>query len=127
MPTVNIWGVVGNSAAALPMVRLVPVVPASQGYMLAWSTVDQGIDYAPVSFDFTSLNTTFVGNVSLATSKVYQINGTQVVSARRTGWTPPTGTATRTAFDPATVTLSQLAERMKALLDDLTAHGLIGA
>ena len=30
-----------------------------------------------------------------------------------------TGTATRTTFDTATVTLPQLAERVKALLDDL--------
>ena len=35
------------------------------------------------------------------------------------GWQQPTGTATRTAFDTATVTLPQLAERVKAILDDL--------
>lgn len=34
--------------------------------------------------------------------------------------------ATRTTFATSTVTLQQLAERMKALIDDLTAHGLIG-
>ncbi|MFM6453108.1 MAG: hypothetical protein ACKPH7_15015, partial [Planktothrix sp.] len=56
----------------------------------------------------------------------FSVGGNQVVSARRTGWTTPTGTATRTAFSTATVTLPQLAERVKALIDDLTAHGLIG-
>jgi hypothetical protein len=35
------------------------------------------------------------------------------------GWQANTGTATRTAFDTATVTLPQLAERVKALVDDL--------
>ena len=35
----------------------------------------------------------------------------------------PTGTATRTAFDTETVTLPQLAERLKALIDDLRARG----
>ncbi len=50
----------------------------------------------------------------------------QVVGARRTGWTAATGTATRTTYDTATVTTAQLAERVKALLDDLIAHGLIG-
>ena len=39
---------------------------------------------------------------------------------RYTGWALPTGTSTRTTFDTATVTLSQLAERVKALLEDLT-------
>ena len=34
-------------------------------------------------------------------------------------WQDATGTATRTAFDTASVTLPQLAERLKALLDDL--------
>lgn len=40
---------------------------------------------------------------------------------RRTGWGTATGTATRTTFDTATVTLSQLAERVKAMIDDLHA------
>lgn len=56
--------------------------------------------------------------------------GTRVLSGRRTGWSTPTGTATRTAFDTATVTTWQLAERVKALIDDLHAtagHGLIGS
>lgn len=53
--------------------------------------------------------------------------GNQLVTARQTGWGAPTGTATRTTFDTATVTLAQLAERMHALIDDLTTHGLIGA
>lgn len=57
----------------------------------------------------------------------YQVAGTQVVGARITGWGAPTGTATRTAFATGSVTLAQLAERVKALIDDLTIHGLIGA
>ena len=38
---------------------------------------------------------------------------------RLAGWARPTGTATRTTFDTATVTLPLLAERVKALVDDL--------
>lgn len=55
------------------------------------------------------------------------VAGTQAITTRRTGWAAATGTATRTTFDTATVTLPQLAERVKALTDDLTTHGLIGA
>ena len=60
-----------------------------------------------------------------ATSFVVGTN--QVVSSRKSGWVAPTGTPTRTTFATSTVTLPQLAERVKALIDDLTTHGLIGA
>jgi hypothetical protein len=66
-----------------------------------------------------------VNGSAKATSFVVGIS--QVVSARRTGWAAPTGTATRTTFATSTITLPQLAERVKALIDDLTTHGLIGA
>lgn len=55
-----------------------------------------------------------------------KVLGTQVLGPRRTGWGGPTGTATRTTFATSTVTLSQLAERVKALIDDLLTHGAIG-
>jgi hypothetical protein len=55
-----------------------------------------------------------------------RINAAQVVTSRRTGWAAPSGTATRTSFATETVTTAQLAERVKALIDDLTTHGLIG-
>lgn len=38
----------------------------------------------------------------------------------------PTGTATRTTFATGSVTLAQLAERVKALIDDLRSVGLLG-
>lgn len=58
-----------------------------------------------------------------------RIAGTAVLGARRTGWAVPTGTATRTTFNTASVTLPQLAERVKGLIEDLhstAGHGLIG-
>lgn len=55
-------------------------------------------------------------------------SGTGVINiTTRTGWAAATGTATRTTFDTATVTLSALAEAVKALLDDLTVSNIIGA
>lgn len=57
------------------------------------------------------------------------VGGTKVIGTRKTGWSTATGTPTRTSFDTATVTLAQLAERVKALIDDLhgtAGHGLIG-
>lgn len=55
------------------------------------------------------------------------IGGIQVLSGRQTGWTAATGSATRTTFATGSVTLPQLAERVKALLDDLLTNGIIGA
>ena len=55
--------------------------------------------------------------------------GVQVLGQRKTGWAIPTGTATRTTFATGSVTLPQLAERVKALIEDLhgtAGHGLIG-
>lgn len=73
----------------------------------------------------------------------YQIFGTQVVASRRTGWAADTGTANRTAnvtysgtaeaaYTQATVQslmdkVRDLSQTIKALKDDLIAHGLIGA
>lgn len=66
-------------------------------------------------------------NGDISTREQYLVDGTQVVTNRQTGWGAPTGTATRTTFATGTVALSQLAERVHALIDDLTTHGLIGA
>ncbi len=66
-------------------------------------------------------------NGSVNTTSIYRVDGTQVLTNRQTGWGSPTGTATRTTFATGTVTLPQLAERVHALIDDLTTHGLIGA
>lgn len=56
----------------------------------------------------------------------YRVDGVKVVGNRVTGWSAATGTGSRAAFDTATVTLTQLAQRLKSLIDDLTTHGLIG-
>jgi hypothetical protein len=64
------------------------------------------------------------GNVITATDGV-QANG--VTLARTAGWRAPTGTATPTTFDTRTATTQQVAERLKALIDDLAAKGILGA
>jgi hypothetical protein len=47
------------------------------------------------------------------------VHAEAVARATFAPWAAATGTATRTTFDTNTVTLSQLAERVKALIDDL--------
>jgi hypothetical protein len=50
----------------------------------------------------------------------------QAITEVKRGWTAPTGTALRTTFDTSTVTTEQLAQRVKALIDDLTNKDVIG-
>ena len=57
----------------------------------------------------------------------YRVDNVKVVGNRAVGWGTPSGAASRTTFDTASVTTAQLAERVKALIDDLRAHGLIGS
>lgn len=81
-----------------------------------------------------SINGTPIGSTARASVKgtdvdansAFRFNGVQVVNGRKPGWAAATGTATRTTFDTTTVTLPDVAERVKALIDDLIAHGLIG-
>ena len=54
-------------------------------------------------------------------------DGVKVLGTRATGWAAMTGTATRTTAATGSVTTAQLAERVKALIDDLITHGIIGA
>lgn len=77
-------------------------------------------------------------NVSVS----YKVSGTQVVSARRTGWTASTGSVNRGAFDSdltqtigtsysqsEIIALENMVidarRRLKAMEDDLRSHGLI--
>lgn len=67
------------------------------------------------------------GNAHIPSGSSWQVGGVDVVGDRVTGWSAATGTATRSTFATSSVSLSALAERVKALIDDLIAHGLIGA
>ena len=64
------------------------------------------------------------GNLITASDGV-EANGVSL--AKTAGWGAPTGRADRRAFDTSTATTEQLAERLKALIDDLAAKGLLGA
>lgn len=64
------------------------------------------------------------GHLNLTRLKV---DGVNTVGSRKTGWTAPSGTATRTGFTTSTATTQDVAEALKGLIDDLTSHGLIGS
>lgn len=98
-----------------------------------------GYGFIGVHDDFATARIQLTGGASFLTPNInitdngfgaeYRIGGNAVVRARRVGWTFPSGVSSRASFDTATVTTQQLAERVKALLEDLgpsLGHGLIG-
>ena len=87
----------------------------NSGALLIGGTTDDGVNKLRVS-----------GGVTVDTGNSYKVNDVAVVGVRKTGWAAATGTATRTTFATTTVTTEQLAQRLKALIDDLISHGLIG-
>lgn len=52
---------------------------------------------------------------------IYDSGTGAITVSRQTGWGAPTGTVSRATFDPSTVTLEQLAQRLAALVTDLLA------
>lgn len=108
-----------NSADTLVLQRFTDTTPA--GYFLRAVNAANNSNLAIIDY---AGNATFTGLVNGAS---FYVGANQVVGARATGWAAATGTATRTTFATGSVTLPQLAERVKALIDDLTTHGLIGA
>jgi len=87
-----------NATVTYPIGTEVPTAPTSlaAGIMYSWTKVS------------TTGSGTWVGEVKSAA-----------------GWAAATGTATRTTFATSTVTAEQLAERVKALIDDLTTLGIL--
>lgn len=66
------------------------------------------------------------GNLAISGGALL-LGGDQIAGPRRTGWAVAAGTGARSSFDTASVTTEALAQRVKALIDDLTTHGLIGS
>lgn len=97
------------------------------GQRLSW--FNAGVRNASFTGGSTTLVLSGVAlNVANPVSTVaLQAAGVSVVGTRKTGWALATGTTSRSSFDSDTVTTAQLAQRVKALIDDLSAHGLIGA
>lgn len=113
-----------TSTATVP-VPTAAVHAAASNTTRASLRIDAGV--APTS-PFTGDVWMNVSNNSLTLNfPLLNLGNKQVLTTTRTGWTTPTGTSTKGTFDTATVTLEELAQRLKALIDDLITHGLIGA
>jgi hypothetical protein len=61
----------------------------------------------------------------IQTSGGYAINDQQIIGARQTGWGANSGATSKAAFNTATATTQDVAQRLAALIQDLKNHGLI--
>ncbi len=123
-------GMFGGFVAARPFdgveIRYVAGIGTVQAVTAAGGAMPLRVSGSDVRFHVSGGDRMTIDNIAANFTVPIQRGGTQVVGARATGWAAMTGTATRTAYDTATVTTTQLAERVKALIDDLRSHGLIG-
>jgi len=93
------------------------VVVFGDGHKLLW-----GKD----SIKYVNVDSSLDANLMNFSGYNIGINSTKILGSRKTGWGTPSGTSDKTTFATSTVTTEQLAERVKALIDDLRSHGLIG-
>lgn len=116
-----------NSAWAGGGVRPLLTDNAGMGYATDAATFRTTISAQPRSEWLDAFDS--LTNASLGLSGFYRRNANDTLGLAypKTGWTAATGTATRSTFVTGSVTLSVLAEHVKALIDDLISHGLIGA
>jgi len=71
----------------------------------------------------TTASPTFV---DVNATGVLKVDGTQVVGNQQSNWQPMGGTPnTQSLYDVSTVTLAQLAARVKGIQDALATHGMI--
>jgi hypothetical protein len=98
------------------------------GYTFMELTVGGTINLNPyagysgnINLSNSSATTTILGTVSLTGTSLGLYGATPVA---RPTYGAPTGAATRTTFATGSVTLAQLAERVKAIVDDLRSVGL---
>jgi hypothetical protein len=134
---------IGQALSVSPSARLTIQGGINLGDQGAASVTDlsKGIDFYQglVGLNLTAARLNYVvpsGNAHMfvvnaldrlaITATGFGFNGTAAIN-KPTGYGAPTGTATRATFATGSVTLPVLAEHVKALIDDLTSYGLIGA
>ena len=119
----------GGAVDFSPGLKTVALIAAA-----AWFTAQEAGEAVTIA-DVAGLQAALDGKAALAGAAFtgalaapgLTVGGVAVVGGRATGWGAPTGIANRAAFDTGAVSINQLAQRLKALIDDLRGHGLIGS
>lgn len=137
----------GETTDAALIATALPVNAVTNINGLSGPTVTLGGGASGFSFSVASPNVTLVGpltakgdiyvrDATAGTRLAIGANDSRLVAdsaeatglrwqAASAGWAAATGTATRTPFATSTVTLTELAERLKALIDDLMTQKVL--
>lgn len=117
---------VGGNIQSISGTKSIVLTPSAASVATTDSGSSTSSTLTPTALVITAAG--FGAGAKLEQSTLKLGDETQVITTRRTGYTNAmTGTANRaTSYDTGTITLVQLAQRVKALQDDLTTHGLIG-
>jgi len=110
---ISIWNTGGTAVGTIIGRGQIFLSPdgVSQGAILQNARLVLNAPSGPNSINLSMDPTTHVPTLSF--------NGSQVLASTRTGWTPCSGTALRTGWATGSATLVQVAETLKALIDDL--------
>lgn len=125
---ISLWTVPPTAVSAVQgAIRGIAGSTGEELHLLTQQFGDGSLTAGDILFKPNSVETFRVTRTGANLTGTLSVNGTQVLGARKTGWTASTGTATRTGFATSTATAQQVAEALKALIDDLISHGVIGA
>jgi hypothetical protein len=91
--------------------------------VFARSAVNATVTY-PIGTEVPAAPTSLSAGIMYSWTKVAASTWAGEVKSAA-GWAAATGTATRTTFATSTVTVADLAQRVKALIDDLTTLGIL--
>lgn len=120
-----------SGGCAIRILENTPIVfgGSSTSKLMYYNTSVNALEYNPGSTTAHSASyVRFEETGQISTTGALNINGSQVVTNRQTGYTPMTGTGdTSSVLNVNTVTLPYLAARVLSLQASLTIHGLIGA
>ncbi len=123
--------VAGGSGGAIQnfSAQLTPqIVECTYNYTGCPNPAQAFIEIAAGSATVSATQSSRSASLSATTSgPSVQMNGVQVLTARQTGWTTPTGTLFRGACIGGSTTIGVLSEIVAALITDLMTHGIIGA
>jgi hypothetical protein len=108
--------------------RVVDNTTGSEDGQYECYTFQGGVELRPF-FAWRGLTVGGAGDKGFGTLSIesdYYSNDVKVLGSRIAGWTTPTGTSTRAGYITSTATTQEVAETLRALIQDLKTHGMIG-
>lgn len=82
-------------------------------------------DWVMLDSDFSPIFEVW-NNGAVKAKSQFRVGDNKVIGDRIGGWKTPLGTSSRSGFNTTTATAQEVAQALRALIEDLKEHGLIG-